>query len=214
MVSATQTMASSSRPPAHQPTRQHAASAGRSSNSVSSTGRSAVNGGTCGRKRNAASARRSFPHPRSDGAGDTASDILALQAPCIRDQRQIAGALYRGAQLTLMPRAHAAQTAGQDLSVIGDEAAERALVLVVDEADARLAERAGFRWAAHGLLLVVVVVIATLLREGDLLFVLRRRAVFVLDAGDEEPGPHVIQTEGETDPRYDRVIRAEPRVVL
>jgi hypothetical protein len=32
-------------------------------------------GGMCGRKRNAASARRSFPHPRSVGAGGAASDI-------------------------------------------------------------------------------------------------------------------------------------------
>src|SRR3954463_7122244 len=155
MVRATQATASSSRPPAHQPTRQHAASAGRRSNSVSSTGSSAVNGGTCGRKRNAASASRSFPHPRSDGAGATASDILALQAPRVRQQREVAGALDGVAHLPLMPRAHAAQAAGQDLPMIRDEAAEGALVLVVDEAHARLAERAGFGWAAHGLLLVV-----------------------------------------------------------
>src|SRR5215218_10701078 len=115
-------MANARRPPAHQPTRQHAASAGIRRRSVSSTGSSARSGVYGGMSRNAASARTSFPHPRSDGAGVAASSISALQTPRIGKQREIAGALDRGAQLTLMPRAHAAQAARKDLAVIGDEA--------------------------------------------------------------------------------------------
>src|SRR5215211_6453928 len=139
--------ASSSRPPAHHPTRQHAASAG-----------------------------RSFPHPRSDGAGVAASSISALQTPGVGKQREIAGALDRGAQLTLMPRAHAAQAARQDLAVIGDEAAEGALVLVVDEAHAALAEGAGLGWASHRLLLVLVVFFRALFGERKLFLGHRRSA--------------------------------------
>ena len=75
----THVTASSSRPPAHQPTSQHAASAGTSSRSVCSTGSSARSGVYGGTIRNAASARRSFPHPRSDGAG--AASVLPCQ-PC------------------------------------------------------------------------------------------------------------------------------------
>src|SRR5262245_20963149 len=154
-ATATQTTASSSRPPAHHPTRQHAASAGATRRSVSSTGSSARSGVYAGMMRNARSARRSFPHPRSDGAGVTGSDISARETSRVRQEREIARALDRGAQLTLVPRAHAAQAAGQDLSVVGDEAAEGALVLVVDETDAALAEWAGLGWASHGLLLVL-----------------------------------------------------------
>src|SRR4051812_35310364 len=187
--------ARSRRPPAHQPTRQHAASAGRRRSSVSSTGSRARSGARCGRKRNAVSARRSFPHPRSVGAGPAASDILALQTLRVRDQRQVARALDRDAQLTLMAGAHAAEAAGQDLPVIGDEAAEGALVLVVDEADARLAEWAGLRWAAHGLLLVLVVVVAALLGERELLFGHRRGADFVLEDGDQVANHAVVQLD-------------------
>src|SRR5688572_32024314 len=58
-----------------------------------------------------------------------------------------------------MARARPAQSAGQDLSVIGDEATQRAIILVVDEVDAGLTEWTGFRWAAHGLFLVVFVIL-------------------------------------------------------
>src|SRR6478735_4278690 len=119
--------------------------------------------------RNATSARRSFPHPRSDGAGVTGSDISARETSRVRQQREVARTLDRGAQLTLVPRAHAAQAAGQDLSVIGDEATEGALVLVVDEPHAALAEGAGLGWASHGLLLVLVVLFCALLGERELL---------------------------------------------
>src|SRR6476661_7760172 len=181
----TQRTASQKRPPAHHPTRQQAASAGRSSNSVSSTGSRARSGGKWGRKRNAASERRSFPHPRSVGAGDVTSLMLSLQSPRVREDRDVPCALDRGAQLTLMPRAHAAQAARQDLAVVGDEAAEGALVLVVDETDPALAERAGLGWASHGLLLLVVVVLAPLLRESELLFGHRRGADFILEEREQ-----------------------------
>src|SRR5687767_99802 len=176
----TQTTASISRPPAHHPTRQHAASAGSRRRKVSSTGSSARSGVYGGMIRNAASASRSFPHPRSDGAGASASCMSGLQAARVGKQRQIPRALDRDAQLTLMPRAHAAQTARENLTVVGDEPAERTLVLVVHETHAALAERASLRWASHGLLLILVVVIAALLRERELFLAHRRRADFVL----------------------------------
>src|SRR5258707_10446446 len=124
--------------------------AGRSSTSVSSTGNNARIGGSTGTSRNAASARRSLPHPRSDGSGAAASRMSALQAPRGRHQREEARTLDGDAQLTLMPRAHAAQAARQDLAVIGDEAAEGAFVLVIDEADAALVEGTRLRSSTHG----------------------------------------------------------------
>src|SRR5919107_670320 len=135
--------------------------------------------------RNAASARRSFPHPRSDGAGVAASSISALKTPRVGQQSEIASALDRGAQLTLMPRADAAQTARQDLAVIGDEPTEGTLVLVVDEADAGLAEGAGLGWASHDLLLVLVVVFRALLGERELLLGHRRGTDLVVVDGDQ-----------------------------
>src|SRR4051794_25628434 len=174
-----------SRPPAHHPTRQHAASAGNRRRKVSSTGNSALSGVNGGTIRNAASASRSFPHPRSDSAGASASCMSALQAPRVRQQREVACALDRGAQLTLMPRTHAAQAAREDLPVIGDEAAESALVLVVHEAHTGLTEWASLGWASHGLLLVLVVVIAALPRERELFLAHRRSADFVLMDGEQ-----------------------------
>src|SRR5258708_4116504 len=76
--------------------------------------------------------------------------MSALQAPGVRQQGEEARPLDGGAQLTLMPRAHAAETARQDLAVIGDEAAESTLVLVIDEADAALAEGTRLRSSTHG----------------------------------------------------------------
>src|SRR5258708_23704352 len=76
--------------------------------------------------------------------------MSGLEAPGVRQQREEAGTLDGGAQLTLMPGAHAAETARQDLAVIGDEAAESTLVLVIDEADAALAEGTRLRSSTHG----------------------------------------------------------------
>src|SRR5438094_7665320 len=105
-----------------------------------------------GTNRNAKMPSTNRPHPRSTGAGATSgaatgfatgpgSVILALQSPDVRNKRQVAGALDCRRQLPLMPRAHAAQPARQNLSVVGDEATEGAVVFVVDEPDPRLAER-------------------------------------------------------------------------
>src|ERR1043166_307114 len=100
--------------------------------------------------RNATTAMRSFPHPRSIGAGvgagvdaaDPGSVIpLGLHPADIGNDRQIARALDRGGQLTLVSRAYAAQTTWENLAMIRDEAAECAIILVVDEVHARLAER-------------------------------------------------------------------------
>src|SRR5690349_2284637 len=108
--------------------------------------------------RNARTAMRSFPHPRSIGAGvgggvgavDAGSVIqLGLHPADIGNDRQIAGAFDRSRQLTLMSCAHTAQTAGENLAMVRDEAAERAIILVVDEVHARLAERTGLLWPSH-----------------------------------------------------------------
>src|SRR4051812_40687525 len=144
-------------------------------------------------KRNAASARSSLPHPRSAGAGGATSCMLSLQTPRVGQQREVAGALDRGAQLTLMPRAHAAQAAGQDLTMIGDEAAEGPLILIVDETHTRLAEGACLGWSTHGLLLVLIVVFAALLRERELLFGHRRGADFMLEDGEQVADHTVVE---------------------
>src|SRR5687768_959598 len=85
----------------------------------------------------------------------------------VRDQREVPRALDRDRELALVTRADSAQAARQDLAVVGDEAAERAIILVVQEADARLAEGAGLLWASHGLFLVVVVVVAAAALRGQ-----------------------------------------------
>ncbi len=66
---ATHAIAKNARPPAHHPTSAHAATAGTKSSIVCSIGRTARTYGVSGRNTNAASARKSFPQPRSDGAG-------------------------------------------------------------------------------------------------------------------------------------------------
>ena len=134
------------RPPAHQPTRQHAASAGRSSNE-----RLLHRQQRAQRRVREEEERHEreeeFPHPRSAGAGAARASrhVSPAMTPRVRNEREVARALDRGRQLTLMPRAHAAQAARQNLAVIGDEAAEGAIVLVVDEAHAALAEWAALR---------------------------------------------------------------------
>src|SRR5262249_42956131 len=106
--------------------------------------------------------------------------------PDVRDQREIAGPLDGRRQLPLMARARAAQAARQDLAGVGEEPAEGAVILVVDEAHAGLAERAGLLWAAHRLLLVVVVIRGAGALRGELFFRHHRRADLVLVERDEE----------------------------
>src|SRR5687767_12483957 len=67
----------------------------------------------------------------------------------VRNDREEPRTLHGGGELALVTRAHATEPARQDLAVIRDEAAERAVILVVDEPNARLAERAGFLSSAH-----------------------------------------------------------------
>src|SRR5690606_35671501 len=67
----------------------------------------------------------------------------------IRDQRQIPSPLDRGRDLPLVPRAHARHAAREHLALFRDQAAERLLVLVVDLAYPRLAERARLGATTH-----------------------------------------------------------------
>src|SRR5688572_9809313 len=94
-----------------------------------------------------------------------------------------------------MAGADTAQPARKDLPVVGDEAAERPVVLVIDEADPGLAERAGFLWSAHGLLLVVVV-IGIAAPSGRCLFLAHRgRPDLVLVQRDEVADDAIVELE-------------------
>src|SRR6185437_4636621 len=93
----------------------------------------------------ASAARTAYRGRRTPGRS-----LLRLHPADVRDDRQVSRALDRGRQLTLVTRADAAQAARQNLAVVGDESAERAVVFVVDETNARLAEWTGLLWATHG----------------------------------------------------------------
>ena len=116
--------------------------------------------------------------------------------PDVRDQRQVARALDRRAQLTLMPRAHAAQAAGQDLAVVGDEAAERAVVLVVDEADAA-SRRTGRLFCGRRMVYSSSSSSSSRARaaRGQLFFGHRRSADFVLVQRDEIADDAFVELE-------------------
>src|SRR5690606_33478555 len=75
--------------------------------------------------------------------------FLALVPPDEREQGEVSGALDRRPDLPLMPRAHPRHPPRQDLAPLGDEAAERLVVLVVDHPDAGLAQRAGLALTSH-----------------------------------------------------------------
>src|SRR5919199_6313432 len=155
-------------------------------------------GGSVGRTRKAASARSARGHPWRRGESAAPSVIgrrSGLVAADVRDERQVARLLDRRRELPLVARADAAQAARQDLAVVGDEAAERPVVLVVHEPHARLAERAGLLWAAHRLLLVLVVVLAPPARGGDLFLGHRRRAYLVLVERQQVPDDGVVEPE-------------------
>src|SRR5206468_7617758 len=72
---------------------------------------------------------------------------LRLVTADVGDECEEARPLDSRCQLTLMARAHAAQAGRKDLPLIRDEAAEGAIVLVVDPANTTLAERAAFLWS-------------------------------------------------------------------
>src|SRR5712671_3113759 len=71
-------------------------------------------------------ARAANSSTRPRGASDSADVPLD-----VRQQRELASPLDRGRELALMARAHSRQPAGENLAALGEEAAERAIVLVV-----------------------------------------------------------------------------------
>ena len=79
--------------------------------------------------------------------------------------------------------------------MVGDETAERAIVLVVDEADARLAERAGLLGRRMVSFLVVVVVASRVRGGGQLFLGHRRRADLVLVQRDQVANDAVVELE-------------------
>ena len=122
--------------------------------------------------------------------------MLGLQTARVGNDREIASALDRGRQLALMPRAGAAQATRQNLAVIRDEAAEHAVVLVIDEMHARLAEGTGFLGSSHGLLLVLVVVLlATTVGGGELFFRHRRSTELVLVESDQVADDALVELD-------------------
>src|ERR1041385_7035847 len=133
-----QMIADVARPPAHHPTSAHAAVAGTNNSAVSSMGSIARTCGIAGSRKKRNSARISFFHPgcvASCGTSGAAVGSLTGRSACVaahvRDDREVARALDGGRELPLMSRAHAAHPARQDLAVVGDETAERAVVLVI-----------------------------------------------------------------------------------
>src|SRR5688572_12233434 len=73
----------------------------------------------------------------------------ALHSANVRNEREVPRPLDRVGELALVARARAAQATRQDLAVVGDEASEGAIILVVDEMHARLTEGARLLWPAH-----------------------------------------------------------------
>jgi len=82
-------------------------------------------------------------HQRRGRTGVALAVILRCVSPEIRDQRQVARALDSSGELALVPRARAAEATRKNLSLIGYEPSKRAIVLVIDPANAALAERTG-----------------------------------------------------------------------
>src|SRR5262245_28442209 len=118
-----------------------------------------------GRKKNASRARTNRFQPRRGSTSGTASSTASVgrtsvtsagDAAGVGDERQVPRALDRRRQLSLMARTDAAQAARQNLAVVRDEAAEGAVILVVDEVHPALAERAGLGRTAHLILLLFV----------------------------------------------------------
>jgi hypothetical protein len=112
----------------------------------------------------------------------------------VRDESEESRSLDRCRKLALVARAGSAQPRGKDLPLIGDEAAERAIVLVIDPADAALAEWAALLWSSHVLILVVVIVVTARCR-GQVFLGLRRSTDFVLVQRDEVADDSVVELE-------------------
>src|SRR5207245_3095728 len=67
----------------------------------------------------------------------------------VGQQRQLARPLDRGRELSLVPRAHSRQPARENLAALGQEPAERAVVLVVEHPQAGLAHGTGLGGPSH-----------------------------------------------------------------
>src|SRR6185503_11800524 len=112
-----------------------------------------------------------------------------------------------------MTRAGSAQPAGKDFSLIGDETAQRAVVLVVDPAHSSLAKGTALLWSTHcHLILVVVVIVAASRRLQRNLFVTQgRSADFVLVERDEVTNDAFVELERALVFRQNRRLRCEAR---
>jgi hypothetical protein len=135
-------------------------------------------------------------HQRRGRTGEALAVMLRCMPLEIRDQRQVARALDRRRELALVTRAGPAQATGKDLPLIGDETSERPVVLVVDPADATLAERTAFLWSSHVcLVLVVVVIVAPRSRRGNVFLAHCGSSDFVLVHRNEVADQSVIEPE-------------------
>jgi len=115
----------------------------------------------------------------------------------IGNDREITRTLDCRRKLALMTRAGSAQSARQNLSLIGNEATESAIILVVDPAHAAFAERTAFLWSSHCRLILVVVVIVTASRSlhRELFLTHCRSTHFVLVQRDEVADDAVVELE-------------------
>src|SRR5437879_12387592 len=84
------------------------------------------------------------PPTRPQGRGP--AGVVSLG---VGQERELPRALDRGRELALVPRAHARQAARQDLAALGQEAPQRAFVLVVEHTHARLAYGTGLGRPSH-----------------------------------------------------------------
>src|SRR5436190_292964 len=67
----------------------------------------------------------------------------------IRKQRELPRALDRCRELPLVPGAHPREPAGQNLAALGEEAAQRPVILVVEHARAGFAHGTGLGGTSH-----------------------------------------------------------------
>src|SRR3954463_10542265 len=113
----------------------------------------------------------------------------------VRNQRKEARALDCRRQLTLMTRANSTKTRGEDLALVGDEASERAVILIVDPANAALAERAALLLSSHCRLILVVVIVVTARSGNEIFFRLRWSTDFVLVQREQVANNSIVQPE-------------------
>ncbi len=81
--------------------------------------------------------------------GDAVAAILGRVPSQIRNQREIARSLDCRGELPLMSRTGPTQSAWKNFALIGDEASERSVILVIDPAHASLAKGTALLWSSH-----------------------------------------------------------------